>query len=90
MCPFCTTESNQLLKHVYTIHRDDPNFHVYCCHCMRSFKKLTAYRKHVSRGCLESLPEAKEDLAMPDSQPDDSELEVFGEEELPTQSHSIM
>lgn len=35
-----------LQKHIYTVHRDDPNFHVYCSFCNRSFKKLSAYRKH--------------------------------------------
>ena len=51
MCSYCTTNPRQLLNHVFTIHRHDPNFHVYCSHCMRSYKKLSAYRKHISRGC---------------------------------------
>ena len=57
MCSFCTPEPSQLLNHVYTIHRHDPNFHIYCNCCMRSYKKLSAYRKHVSRGCGATLPQ---------------------------------
>ena len=51
MCTFATPNSNHLQKHIYTVHRDDPNFHVYCSFCNRSFKKLSAYRKHLFRGC---------------------------------------
>ena len=51
MCTFSTPEISHLQNHIYTIHRDDPNFHVYCSICSRSYKKLSAYRKHVSRGC---------------------------------------
>ena len=57
MCSYCTTNPRQLLNHVFTIHRHDPNFHVYCSHCMRSYKKLSAYRKHISRGCTEPVVE---------------------------------
>ena len=51
MCSFSTPDISHMRKHVYTIHRDDPNFHVYCEACGRSYKKLKAFRKHISRGC---------------------------------------
>lgn len=74
MCSFCATQSSQLLNHVYTIHRHDPNFHVYCCYCMRSYKKLSAYRKHVSRGCKEYLPQQiREEEHLPLTVEDDRE-----------------
>lgn len=57
MCSYCTTKPSQLVNHVCTIHRHDPNFHVYCSYCMRSYRKLTAYRKHVSQGCKVPLTE---------------------------------
>ena len=57
MCSYCTTNPRQLLNHVFTIHRHDPNFHIYCSYCMRSYKKLSAYHKHVSRGCTIPLAE---------------------------------
>lgn len=57
MCSYCTTNPRQLLNHVFTIHRHDPNFHIYCSYCMRSYKKLSAYRKHISRGCTVPLAE---------------------------------
>ena len=54
VCSYCTIKPN----HVYTIHRHEPNFIIYCSCCMRSYKKLSVYRKHVSRGC--KVPLAKD------------------------------
>ena len=53
MCSYCAPGEDQLLNHVLKIHRHDPNFHVYCAFCLRSYHSLPSYRKHISRGCVQ-------------------------------------
>ena len=52
MCSYSTYQERQLLEHVCTIHRYDPNFIVYCTSCLRSFTKWDSFRKHTYRGCI--------------------------------------
>ena len=56
-CSMCSYCSNQLLNHVLKIHRHDPNFHVYCATCLRSYQTLSSFRKHISRGCVQQVLE---------------------------------
>ena len=53
MCSYCASGETQLLNHVLKIHRHDPNFHVYCSSCLRSYHTLSSFRKHISRGCVQ-------------------------------------
>ena len=51
MCSFVALQHASLVDHVCTIHREHPNFHVYCESCLRSYTKWDSYKKHRSRGC---------------------------------------
>ena len=53
MCSYCAPGENQLLNHVLKIHGHDPNFHIYCTSCLRSYHTLSSFRKHISRGCVQ-------------------------------------
>ena len=54
MCSYCSAGESQLLNHVLKIHQHDPNFHVYCASCLRSYHTLSSFRKHISRGCVQA------------------------------------
>ena len=75
MCTYCTTSEEKLIKHVYTIHRHDPNFHVYCASCLRSYHTLSSFRKHVSRGCRTSAVVEDQNYVTNDCPDEDMELE---------------
>lgn len=51
MCSFVALQHASLVDHVCTIHREHPNFLVYCESCLRSYTKWDSYKKHRSRGC---------------------------------------
>ena len=37
------------MKHIRTVHENDPNFIIYCSFCGLSYKKWESLRKHVQR-----------------------------------------
>ena len=51
MCSYGTKNIENLTIHVCKVHKSDPNFHVYCELCLRSYTKWDSYRKHLQRGC---------------------------------------
>ena len=51
LCSYGTRSLQALTEHVCKRHRSDPNFHVNCKSCLRSYFNWESYRKHVQRGC---------------------------------------
>ena len=78
MCEFSTQRQSTLVDHIFSIHRDDPHFLIYCSRCYRSYTKWDSYRKHVYRGNCKNIEDGS-DTGNEGSQPmsvdsDDNDL----------------